>query len=470
MSAPAPPRALAVDALRGLAILGMVLVAVEPATVLPGWMYHAQTPPPSHEMNTALPGLTWPDLVFPFFIFTLGAAIPLALSRRLDAGERIGTVVAGALTRGLLLVFFALFRQHFDSSVSGLPPPSAWAAGLAAFAVLCLVFMRLPPHWSRSVRLALRAIGWAGAAAMFALVRFPDGSAFRPERIDIILLLLAYCALLGTLIWVATRRNLLARLAVLAAIASLRIAGYAPGWINEIYLFDPIPWLYKFSFFQFLCAVIPGTIAGDLLLEWSRAPRAADDPQPRATGRTWALAGVLALVVPVVLTGVQARYVFATTCAAVVLAAAARFLARQPATPTDVLVVRLLNWGMCWLLLGLLLDPFDGGTKKVPETFAWFFQGCGLALFVLALFIVLIDSLRRPRALQLFIDNGQNPMVAYVAVGMLITPVLGLTGLGDAVHARLSSPWMAFSWSVIVTLTVAFTVQAFTRRRWLWRS
>src|SRR5687768_7342097 len=87
-SAAPAPRALAVDALRGLAILGMVLVAVAPPAVLPAWMYHAQTPPPAHEMNTALAGLTWPDLVFPFFIFALGVAIPLSLSRRLDAGER----------------------------------------------------------------------------------------------------------------------------------------------------------------------------------------------------------------------------------------------------------------------------------------------------------------------------------------------------------------------------------------------
>src|SRR5688500_18995734 len=70
-------RATALDALRGLAILGMVLVAAEPLFVLPAWMYHAQNPPPSHAMNTDIAGFTWPDLVFPVFMFTLGAAIPL---------------------------------------------------------------------------------------------------------------------------------------------------------------------------------------------------------------------------------------------------------------------------------------------------------------------------------------------------------------------------------------------------------
>jgi predicted acyltransferase len=464
------PRALAVDALRGLAILGMVLVALLPAAVLPAWMYHAQTPPPTHETNTGIAGLTWPDLVFPFFIFSLGVAIPLSLTRRLEAGVRAIALVPGAVSRGLLLVFFALFRQHFDSSVSGIQPEArAWGMGLFAFAVLFLVFVRFPPHWDRRIRLAARAVGWLGALGMLAAVRFPDGSTFRPERIDIILLLLAYCALFGTLTWLATRHNLQARLGVLAVIAALRVAGDDPGWIHGLFAFDGIAWLYRFAFFQFLCAVIPGTIAGDLLLEWSRAPRdaagAAGDRR-----RVWGLAGVLVLLPIVVLTGIQSRYVLATTCAAMLLAAAALFLARRPATATGTLIARLLGWGTFWLLLGLLLDPFDGGTKKVPETFAWFFQGSGLAIAVLVIFIIVADVLRKPRALQLLIDNGQNPMVAYVAVGMLVAPLLGLTGINDFVTARLSSPWMAFAWSVAGTLIVAWAVRTLTRRRLLWRS
>ena len=151
--APSASRAVAIDALRGLAILGMVFVAVEPLGVLPAWMYHAQTPPPTHEMNVNLPGLTWPDIVFPIFIFTLGAAIPLASAARLARGVSHAAIVRGAIVRGALLVFFALFRQHFDSTVSGLEPEwYAWAIGLAAFTVLCAIFMRLPAHWSGASR------------------------------------------------------------------------------------------------------------------------------------------------------------------------------------------------------------------------------------------------------------------------------------------------------------------------------
>ena len=41
-------RALALDALRGYAIITMVLSATIVTHVLPGWMSHAQTPPPDH--------------------------------------------------------------------------------------------------------------------------------------------------------------------------------------------------------------------------------------------------------------------------------------------------------------------------------------------------------------------------------------------------------------------------------------
>src|ERR1051325_3275672 len=91
----------------------MVLGETKPYEVLPAWMYHAQEPPPTHEQNLSLPGLTFPDLVFPFFLFTLGVAIPLALSGRLQRGASSVTAMRGAITRGLLLLFLALFREHF---------------------------------------------------------------------------------------------------------------------------------------------------------------------------------------------------------------------------------------------------------------------------------------------------------------------------------------------------------------------
>lgn len=70
-------RLISLDALRGLTIAGMILVNV------PGSWDHVY-PPLRH---AAFNGLTLADLVFPFFLFIVGASIVLALGKRLEKGD-----------------------------------------------------------------------------------------------------------------------------------------------------------------------------------------------------------------------------------------------------------------------------------------------------------------------------------------------------------------------------------------------
>ena len=129
-------RVLGLDALRGFAILGMVLSAAIPWEGLPGWMYHAQYPPPSRQFSGNLPGITWVDLVFPIFLFAMGAAIPLALSRRIEEGTAKWRVYS-AITRGLLLAGFAIYVGHIRPyTINPKPDIGTWLLGLLAFALL----------------------------------------------------------------------------------------------------------------------------------------------------------------------------------------------------------------------------------------------------------------------------------------------------------------------------------------------
>ena len=63
-------RANSLDALRGYAIITMVLASTIFSYVLPAWMSHIQTPPPNHVFRPDIPGISWVDLVFPFFLFS----------------------------------------------------------------------------------------------------------------------------------------------------------------------------------------------------------------------------------------------------------------------------------------------------------------------------------------------------------------------------------------------------------------
>lgn len=139
-------RADALDALRGFAIITMILSGSIPFSgpaALPGWMYHSQLPPPDQVFNPNVPGITWVDLVFPFFLFAMGAAFPFALRKRTERGASNFTNILQAIKRGFLLVLFALLLQHSKPyALSSNPTVSNWFIGLIGFFILFLIFYR----------------------------------------------------------------------------------------------------------------------------------------------------------------------------------------------------------------------------------------------------------------------------------------------------------------------------------------
>src|SRR6056297_1494486 len=132
-------RATNLDALRGFAILTMVLSGVVPYKSLPAWMYHAQTPPPTRAFDPSIPGITWVDLVFPFFLFALGAALPIALNKRIrDKAKSLVGTLKYIFERTFLLGFFAIFSRHIrpyviNSNIYSNPHITDWLLAIAGF-------------------------------------------------------------------------------------------------------------------------------------------------------------------------------------------------------------------------------------------------------------------------------------------------------------------------------------------------
>ncbi len=465
-------RAYALDALRGFAILTMVLSGVVHYGVLPAWMYHAQMPPPNHKFNPGLPGFTWVDLVFPLFLFALGAAIPLALSRRLEKGTTRPKIIFDIGERGLLLGFFAIFLRHVRPHVLN-PNPTAdsWLMAMVGLVVMFAIFTRLPDSWHPWLRRSIRVVGWLAAIGLLARLRYPDGTGFSLFRSDIIIIVLANMAFFGSLLWLFTRDRLLWRLSVLGILLGLRLAHSDPGWVHWLWQFSPIPWIYQLYYLQYLFIVIPGTIVGDLLVKWLQPDGSTADQNPVWSGHR--LIGITVLMVGILiicLVGLQARWLWQTTLAGFLGCAIGVILMRHPASTTERLLHTIFQWGLYWFILGLVVESYEGGIKKDHPTLSYYFVTLGLSIFLLIAFTIIIDMFKQRRWLRILIDNGQNPMIAYVGFANFIWPVLALTGLERVILSLTPTPWLGFLRAIIYTSALALMVSLFTRKRIFWRT
>ena len=466
-------RADALDALRGFAIITMILSGTIPFSglaALPGWMYHAQVPPPDHIFNPGLPGITWVDLVFPFFLFSMGAAFPFALRKRLTTGASQWKILFQVVQRGLLLVLFALFLQHAKPyALSANPEAMHWFIGLIGFGILFLLFYRYPKSVHPRLVLAIKAITIFAALLLFSQLDYAKGSGFLLSRSDIIIIVLANVALFGSVIWLFTRDRLIARLAILAFLLAFRIThGIAGSWTAWVWNATPAAQVYTFYFLQYLFIVIPGTIAGDLYYQWMQSRG-----ENGAGATSSAMAAVLLLCVALVawsLFGLYTRQLTLNLAGTLLITGAIAFFLKNAESHLLLLLKKLCHWGAFWLLLGLTFEAFEGGIKKDPSTLSYYLVTTGLALFALIAFSIVTEYFKKKKWIQLLIDNGQNPMIAYIAASNLVMPILALTSLGLLLNGLLINPWLGFLKGLIVTLLAALATSFFTRKKIFWRS
>ena len=459
-------RALALDALRGYAILTMVLSATVVYGILPGWMYHAQVPPPDHVFNPNLPGLTWVDLVFPSFLFALGAALPFSVGRKHSQGIATWRLALNALWRGIKLAFFAIVIQHLYPYMTGNPQCwSNWVIALIGFALLFAIFVRLPsrlPEWVH------KAVPAAGAAAMAALLYAVHGSDFSLSQSNIIILILANVCVSATLLYVFTINHPMARIAVTGAVMALFISANADAnsWTAWLLHFTSAPWLYQPRYLEYLLIVIPGTFAGEMLLK--HIANTTTDTATKPTTAIAIAATALALVI-VNLCCLYTRALVLNLVLNALLLVVGYCLVRRGEGYTA-LWRQLWTCAAAMVALGLCFEAYEDGIKKDPVTVSYLFTTAGLSFATLVFLSVLTDYFRLHRSTAFLVESGQNPMVAYVAVDLAIYPVLNLLGVTRWFGVFYQSPWLgALQGFILTSLAVAITM-FFTRRKCVWRT
>ena len=475
-------RERSVDMLRGLAIVGMVLSGtISRNAALPAWLFHAQIAPPDFQFNPNLPGITWVDLVFPFFIFAMGVSIPYSLGNLLERGTSMGLICKKIVIRALRLFVFALVLGQLSpwhyTNVEGFYP---WMAALMAFIAFFLAFGKLPlnPVWQRIAE----AGGYLILTGLLVTKHLGLGLPFSFNKNDIIILVLANLALFGGLIWLLTRQKPLTRVAIVAMVFALRLTHGIDGSVNQLlWAFTPAKSLaewfpalhtlllplgdlkrtvfYNPEFLKYLLILIPATIVGDLL---------RDNKSGTAIGNIWAIA--FAAIVVLNTWFLHARHLQLVWI--INLAFGLMLLWGKRLIPglrgKDAAIAR---WSYALLLLGTVFEAWEGGIKKDPSTYSYLLLTAGLSGFALLTFRQCSTSASWTKVFAGIEKTGMNPMIGYVVVSYAIAPLLHFARIlpwMDSWH--LTHPWLGVLRGLLLTLLMLFATQWFTNRKIYWKT
>jgi hypothetical protein len=236
-------------------------------------------------------------------------------------------------------------------------------------------------------------------------------------------------------------------------------------WVKDFLSFYAIgafkfDWAYKFYFLKYLFIVIPGMFAGEWLMGWHNGSNTSI-PHKR-------IVSLLGLsLMGWNLYGLYTRQLTLNLFGSVVLLGLIYWIILKA---ESLFLRRLFMAGAYLLLLGLSFESFEGGIKKDPSTYSYYFVCSGLAFIMLLVFEGLRDMRFISRAVSFLSIQGQNPMVAYVAGSLLLLPLMNITGIKPYWDSMNQNAWMGFAKGVIFTGLVALITYLFVKRRWFWRT
>lgn len=453
-------RIITIDILRGITIFAMILCAnIGYNSDLPAWMFHGQTPPPTYAFNPDVPGITWVDLVFPFFLFTMGAAFPLAMRKRLESGVSRWEVTGSLFRRWLTLTIFAIVLGN--AYQIGASPRPEFIKGIFSLALWGVMFMSL-------VRLKddrkCRLVNNAGLFLLIVMaVIGTDYMGLKLSRwsSDIIIMILANIAIFGGLIWMFTKDNLRLRWLILLFIIAIKaLSSYTPEVLTWVPSMGSIGWFFSWGFLQYLVIALAGSIVGDKLLDHSRSGEAVRIDTYHIT------AGVIALVAMLVqLWGLFTRHILADFVISAVLGAAFVVLTWKRRN--------IMSWlgyfGFAFMLVGIIFDPIDGGITKDHCNLSYMLTTTGMTALTGAFVLVLeLKWQIKGRGLS---GSGQNPMLAYTVTNFLTGPILALCGILPWLdRISVGSPFWGMFRGLFITLLMVGVTCFFTKKKLFWRS
>lgn len=464
-------RYLSLDFLRGLSIFGMVFSSVIPFGVLPAWMYHIQNPPPLHRLDTSISGIGWVDLVFPVFIFCMGVAIPLAGRRKIEraGGRKISyNMVVGILERFVLLWLFSYLYVFLNFSTA-----EGWLAQLATllgFVFLFPVFFVFPKGVDRDIKTIVRVGGFLLVTGTIIFGHFRFDEVLSLYRGGIIIFLLAFLYLWGSLIWYFTRDSHRNRLLIFAVLLLFAAVTMPLELHTKLYAIEEIRWFFNIEYIYFLIILLPATYIGDLLHKKISELKDYDAVKMSGgnTGNVIILVLLSFIVVLVQMVLLYNRLHFFNFTFSLVSGVVVVWLTRTRLK----IYLKEIQVAAFLSVMGSLVIFAEGSVSKVPCTISYCLITSSISIYLLVVADFLVYNLRNSFFVRIFAGAGSNPLMSYVAFGALVMPVFRLTGLIVIYQAAYPEgyPWVGVLRAAVVVLFTMAVVAKLSEKKIFWRA
>jgi len=401
----------------------------------------------------------------------MGAAMPLAGRKRLEKGSSL--YIKGVFERFFMLWLFSYLYVflNFDTA-EGWGAQLATIMGFLSLFPLYMVLGNSGPKWIGTLAPYKKWIRISGIFLVIAIITFGHyrfGEPILLGRSGIIIFLLAFLYLFGSLIWYVTRDNHKWRIAAFVLILLLCAVTMPFDLQPKLYAIKEIRWFFNMEYFYFLLILIPATYVGDLLQKRISVPQGYQ-PLKSAKNRNIIFALILGLIIWQ-LVALYNGYLLLNFVISGIATLVIGLLIKHylPVYLKETVLALAL------LLLGLVALLIEGSITKSPCTVSYCFITTAISIFLLLLMDYL--SIYTGKSVigfftRIFSGAGSNPLMSYITFGSFLMPLLKLTGLIVIYQAAYPDgyPWIGVARAFLAVLLTMAIVAFMSEKKIFWRA
>lgn len=193
-------RVLAIDAFRGMTILVMIFVnTLAGVHGMPAWLDH---------MPADVDGMTFPDVVFPAFLFIVGMSIPFAVAQRVAAGDTPAQLLRHIGERAFGLLVLGVFMVNAEAGYAEAAMPMSIHSWSLLFYAAAILVWNVYRFQDRRTAAALRLAGVILMVVLGLVYRGgPEGTQMLTPQWWGILGLIGWAYLFASLIYTQLRAS-----------------------------------------------------------------------------------------------------------------------------------------------------------------------------------------------------------------------------------------------------------------------